>query len=124
MSFIGILWGLSGAVSFTFGGSNYTVPGSMVWIALAYCVVGSVITHYIGRPLIGLNFQQQRYEADFRHHLVRVREYSEAIALDHGEQVERAQLDLRFAAVLANYLRLISKQKNLVWFTASSARRR
>ena len=62
----------------------------MVWIALLYCVAGTVITHYIGRPLIGLNFQQQRYEADFRHHLVRVREYSEAIALDRGEQVEHA----------------------------------
>ena len=76
----------------------------MVWIALAYCAAGSVITHCIGRPQIGLNFQQQRYEADFRHHLVRVREYSEAIALDSGERVEHAQLDLRFGAVLGNYL--------------------
>lgn len=115
LSFIGILWGLSGTVDF-FG---VTVPGSMVWIALVYCVAGTVITHYIGRPLIGLNFQQQRYEADFRHHLVRVREYSEAIALDRGEQVEHRQLDIRFGAVLANYLRLIRQQKNLVAFTAS-----
>jgi putative ATP-binding cassette transporter len=76
-----------------------------------------VITHYIGRPQIKLNFQQQRVEADFRHHMVRVREYSESIALDKGEAVERAQLDTRFAAVLANYLQLIKKQKNLVWFT-------
>ena len=119
VSFIGILWGLSGAVSFDFAGGSYTVAGSMVWIALVYCVIGTVITHYIGRPLIGLNFQQQRYEADFRHHLVRVREYSEAIALDHGEQVEHRQLDTRFGAVLKNYLQLIGKQKNLVAFTAT-----
>ena len=115
VSFIGILWGLSGTM-IVFG---FSVPGSMVWIALAYCAAGTVITHYIGRPLIGLNFQQQRYEADFRHHLVRVREYSEAIALDRGEKVEHAQLDTRFGAVLANYLRLIKRQKNLVAFTAS-----
>ncbi len=115
VSFIGILWGLSGTVSL-FG---MTVPGSMVWIALAYCAAGTVITHYIGRPLIGLNFQQQRFEADFRHHLVRVREYSEAIALDRGEKVEHAQLDIRFSAVLGNYLRLIKQQKNLVAFTNS-----
>jgi vitamin B12/bleomycin/antimicrobial peptide transport system ATP-binding/permease protein len=76
-----------------------------------------VLTHYIGRPQIGLNFQQQRYEADFRHHMVRVREYSEAIALDRGEAVERGHLDRRFVAVLANYLRLIKAQKNLIWFT-------
>jgi putative ATP-binding cassette transporter len=118
-SFIGILWGLSGVTSFTLAGSTYTVPGSMVWIALAYCAAGTVITHYIGRPLIGLNYQQQRYEADFRHHLVRVREYSEAIALDHGAPVEHEQLKLRFGAALTNYLQLIRQQKNLVAFTNS-----
>jgi len=115
VSFIGILWGLSGVMPF-FG---VTVPGSMVWIALAYCAAGTVITHFIGRPLIGLNFRQQRFEADFRHHLMRVREYSEAIALDRGEKVEHTQLDTRFGAVLGNYLKLIKQQKNLVAFTAS-----
>jgi putative ATP-binding cassette transporter len=62
----------------------------MVWAAVLYCLVGSVLAHYVGRPLIKLNFLQQRYEANFRHHMVRVREYSESIALDHGEAVERA----------------------------------
>jgi putative ATP-binding cassette transporter len=89
----------------------------MVWMAVLYCVVGSVLTHYIGRPLIPLNFQQQRVEADFRHHMVRVREYSESIALDKGEAVERSQLDGRFGQVLANYLRLLTAQKRLTWFT-------
>ena len=117
VSFVGILWTLSGAFAFSFNGASYSIPGFMVWMAVLYCVIGSVITHYIGRPQIRLNFQQQRVEADFRHHMVRVREYSESIALDKGEAVERAQLDTRFAAVLANYLQLIKKQKNLVWFT-------
>jgi vitamin B12/bleomycin/antimicrobial peptide transport system ATP-binding/permease protein len=117
VSFVGILWALSGPFGFTLGGTTYSIPGFMVWMAVLYCVVGSVITHYIGRPQIRLNFMQQRYEADFRHHLVRVREYSEAIALDKGEKIERAQLDVRFSAVLRNYLQLIGKQKNLVWFT-------
>ena len=118
LSFVGILWTLSGTFAFTLGGNSYTIPGFMVWMALLYCVVGSVITHYIGRPQIKLNFEQQRYEANFRHHMVRVREYSESIALDKGEAVERTQLDLRFSSVLANYLTLIKKQKNLVWFTS------
>jgi vitamin B12/bleomycin/antimicrobial peptide transport system ATP-binding/permease protein len=118
VSFVGILWTLSGAFAFTLNGTSYSIPGFMVWMALLYCIVGSVITHYIGRPQIRLNFLQQRFEADFRHHLVRVREYSEAIALDKGEQVERGQLDLRFSVVLSNYLQLIKKQKNLVWFTS------
>ena len=117
ISFVGILWSLSGTFAFTLGGSSYTIPGFMVWMAVLYCALGSVITHYIGRPQIKLNFEQQRYEADFRHHMVRVREYSESIALDKGESVERAQLDLRFSKVLGNYLALIKKQKNLVWFT-------
>ena len=117
VSFVGILWTLSGAFAFTLGGTSYSIPGFMVWMAVLYCTLGSIATHYIGRPQIWLNYQQQQVEADFRHHMVRVREYSESIALDKGEAVERAHLDTRFSAVLANYLRLIKKQKNLVWFT-------
>ncbi len=117
-SFVGILWALSGGFTFSLGGSSYNIPGFMVWMAVLYCAVGSLLTHYIGRPQIRLNFEQQRVEADFRHHMVRVREYSESIALDRGEAVEQAQLDLRFSRVLGNYLRLIKAQKNLVWFTS------
>ena len=118
VSFVGILWGLSGSFEFSMGGTTYQVVGAMVWLAVAYCVVGTVITHFIGRPLIGTNFRQQRFEADFRHHLVRVREYSEAIALDRGEKVEHGQLDTRFGSVLRNYLLLIKQQKNLITFTS------
>jgi putative ATP-binding cassette transporter len=117
VSFVGILWSLSGSFAFSFNGSEYSIPGFMVWMAVLYCLMGSVITHYIGRPQIALNFQQQRYEADFRHHLVRVREYSESIALDKGEPVERRQLGGRFGEVLGNYFKLINAQKRLTWFT-------
>jgi vitamin B12/bleomycin/antimicrobial peptide transport system ATP-binding/permease protein len=116
-SFVGILWALSGSFAFSFGGSGYELHGYMVWAAVGYCVVGSVLAHYIGRPQIALNFRQQRFEADFRHHMVRVREYSEAIALDRGEAVERGHLDRRFVSVLANYVKLIRAQKNLNWFS-------
>ena len=118
LSFIGILWALSGSFSFSLGGSSYTIPGFMVWAAIVYCAVGSVLTHYIGRSQIKLNFFQQRYEADFRHHMVRVREYSESIALDKGEKVEATQLGNRFTTVLANYLKLLQAQKKLIWFTS------
>ena len=117
LSFVGILWSLSGSFALSYNGSNYTIPGFMVWMAVVYALAGSVIAHYLGRPLIALNFQQQRVEADFRHHMVRVREYSESIALDRGEPVERQQIGGRFTAVLANYLALIRRQKRLIWFT-------
>ena len=116
-SFVGILWGLSGNFDFKVGNTTVDIPGFMVWAACLYCTLGSIISHYIGRPLIKLSFEQQRLEADFRHHMIRVREYSESIALDKGEKVERTQLDLRFGAVLRNYLNLLKKQKNLTWFT-------
>jgi len=124
LSFVGILWGLSGGFSFTFSGQEYVIPGFMVWMAVLYSAVGSWLTHRIGRRQIPLNFAQQRVEADFRHHMIRVREYSESIALDRGEAVERSQLEGRFGAVLNNYLQLIRAQKNLVWFTSFLARRR
>jgi vitamin B12/bleomycin/antimicrobial peptide transport system ATP-binding/permease protein len=117
VSFVGILWTLSGSFSFDFNGSAYSIPGFMVWMAVLYCAIGSVLAHYIGRPQIKLNFQQQRVEADFRVHLVRVREYSESIALDRGEPVERQHLGERFGAVLDNYWKLIKAQKRLIWFT-------
>ena len=121
LSFVGILWTLSGSLDFEmpafFGGGQWEIYGYMVWAALVYCVLGSIVTHYIGRPQVWLNFRQQLLEANFRHHLVRVREYSEAIALDGGEGVERRHLDLRFADVMTNYLTLIRNQKNLTWFS-------
>ncbi len=122
LSFVGILWTLSGSLDFTapafLGGGAWSIPGYMLWAAVAYCGIGSVIAHYIGRPQVRLNFQQQMMEANFRHHMVRVREYSESIALDGGEPVERRQLDTRFSAVMGNYFKLIKSQKNLTWFSS------
>jgi len=116
-SFVGILWTLSGDFSFYLFGDAVTIPGFMVWMAILYCLVGSVLAHYIGRPLIALNFKQQRVEADYRHQLVRLREYSESVAMDKGEPVERGRLDRRFGAVLSNYIALLLAKKRLTWFT-------
>lgn len=118
-SFVGILWALSGEFTFTWSGETFAIPGFMLWVAILYCAVGTVLTHYVGRRLIPLNYEQQRREADFRHNLIRVREYSEAIALDRGESVEYQQLNLRFGHVLSNYVKLIDAQKRLTMFTAS-----
>ncbi|MDR0217186.1 MAG: ABC transporter ATP-binding protein/permease [Comamonas sp.] len=121
VSFVGILWGLSSAMDMSLpqllGGGDLHIPGFMVWMAVLYCLVGSAITFWIGKPQVWLNNRQQQLEANFRHHMIRVREHSEAIALDGGERVEGAQLSLRFSDALANYLQLIRKQKNLTWFT-------
>jgi putative ATP-binding cassette transporter len=117
VSFVGILWALSGAWTFDAVGMHFEISGFMVWAAMLYCFCGSVLTHWIGRPLIGLNFQQEKVEADFRHHLIRVRESAEAIALDKGSQAEQVQLAGRFGQVLSNYLTLIKAQKKLIWFT-------
>ncbi|MFT4267378.1 MAG: ABC transporter ATP-binding protein/permease [Xenophilus sp.] len=119
LSFVGILWALSGSLSVPApGGGHWEIAGYMVWAAVLYCAAGSAIAHWIGKPQVGLNFQQQMLEANFRHYLVRIREYSEAIALDGGERAERRQLDLRFTDVVGNYLRLIRSQKNLTWFSS------
>ncbi len=104
--------------NFTLGGTTYEFAGFMVWAAVIYALGGSVVAHYIGKPQIKLNFLQQRFEADFRHHLVRVRESSEAIALDKGEAVEGKALNGRFGHVLLNYLQLLAAQKRLIWFTS------
>lgn len=119
VSFVGILWALSGSLSFTLFGSDITIHGYLVWIALVYSVVGSFLAHAIGRPLIGLNFLQQRYEADFRFNLVRVRENAEGIALYEGEGVESRNLGRSFTNILQNWWKIMICQKRLTWFTAS-----
>jgi putative ATP-binding cassette transporter len=119
VSFTAILWALSAQAPLHLFGMTLSVPGYLLWAALIYAVVGTVFTHLIGRPLIALNFQQQRYEADFRFNLVRVRENSEQIALLEGEPAERDRLLMRFGNVVTNWLAIMSRQKKLTFFTAS-----
>jgi putative ATP-binding cassette transporter len=120
-SFSLILWGLSAAAPLPLFGTTLTIPGYLVWAALIYAVFGTTLTHLIGRRLVPLNFQQQRYEADFRFNLVRVRENSEQIALLHGDEAERQRLLGRFANVVGNWYALMSRQKKLTFFTAGYA---
>ncbi|MGB7259415.1 MAG: ABC transporter ATP-binding protein/permease [Pseudolabrys sp.] len=117
-SFAIILWSLSAAAPFHLFGTTLSIPGYLVWAALLYAIVGTGLTHLIGRALIPLNFQQQRYEADFRFNLVRVRENSEQIALLDGEQVERDRLLGRFGNIVANWMAIMTRTKKLTFFTA------
>ncbi len=117
-SFVIILWGLSAAAPLHVFGSDWTIPGYLVWAALIYALIGTLLTHWIGWPLVQLNFNQQRFEADFRFNLVRVRENSEQIALLRGEKAETGRLLDRFGRVVANFLLIMSRTKRLTFFTA------
>jgi putative ATP-binding cassette transporter len=118
-SFVIILWGLSNAAPLHLFGADLMIPGYLCWIALVYAVFGTALTHWIGAPLVNLNFEQQRYEADFRFNLVRVRENSEQIALLKGESAERSRLLDRFGFVIGNWYAIMSRTKRLTAFTAS-----
>ncbi len=118
-SFVVILWGLSAASPLTIAGVDYGFPGYLVWAALVYAILGTLLTHWIGRPLVGIDFRQQQYEADFRFNLVRVRENSEQIALLDGEKAERTRLLARFGAVIDNWYQIMSRTKKVTAFTAS-----
>ena len=120
-SFMIILWSLSAVAPLHLFGMSFSIPGYLLWAALIYACIGTAFTHLIGRPLIALNFQQQRYEADFRFNLVRVRENSEQIALLDGEAAERDRLLMRFRNVVANWMAIMTRQKKLTFFTASYA---
>ncbi len=120
-SFMVILWSLSAAAPLHLFGATVNIPGYLLWAALIYAVIGTAFTHLIGRPLIALNFQHQRYEADFRFNLVRVRENSEQIALLEGERAESDRLLVRFGNVVGNWYAIMSRQKKLTFFTAGFA---
>jgi vitamin B12/bleomycin/antimicrobial peptide transport system ATP-binding/permease protein len=117
-SFLFILWTLSEAAPLTVFGHAVALPGYMVWLAFAYAIAGTYIVHWIGRPLIGLDIEQQRREADLRASLLRVRENAEQIALLKGEPAERDRLMRRFGVVKENWTAIMGRQKRLTFFTA------
>jgi vitamin B12/bleomycin/antimicrobial peptide transport system ATP-binding/permease protein len=117
-SFSYILWGISATTPLPLFGMDLAVPGYLIWIALAYAAIGTLIAHFIGRPLIGFNFRQQRYEADFRFAMARVTDYSEPVALMKGEPVERQELRRRFTALVSNWLGLVRRHTRLTAFIA------
>ena len=118
-SFVVILWGLSEAAPLHLFGNEVSIPGYLVWGALIYAVIGTALTQWIGAPLVDLNFQKERREADFRFNLVRVRENGEQIALLRGEPAEHERLSARYGAVISNWYAIMSRTKRLVFFTGS-----
>ena len=117
-SFITMLWMLSNRLTIPIDGQKWEIPGYLVWAALIYSVAGTWIMLKLGRPLIGLSFNQQRFDADFRFNLVRVRENTESIALYGGEDQEHKGLGERFASIFRNYWAIMRRQKIINWFSA------
>jgi putative ATP-binding cassette transporter len=118
VSFVVILWTLSATTPLMIGSTSYQIPGYLVWAALIYAILGTWVTHLVGKPLIKLNFDQQRYEADFRFSLVRLRENAEEVTLLAGEPAEKERLRDRFAAVIRNWYGIMHRRKRLTFLTA------
>lgn len=118
VSFVAILWGLSKDQPLVIGSWSMEIPGYLVWAALLYAILGTWLTHLIGYPLIKLNFNQERYEADFRFNLMRLRENAEEVTLLSGEEVERQGLQERFGHVIQNWYSIMTRMKKLTFFTA------
>ena len=111
-----VLWNLSGAFTVPLGSHEFVVYGYMFWFSLVYSILGTVGAHLVGRRLIGLNFDQQRYEADFRFNMMRVRENSESVAFYRGEDAENVGFKERFARVISNYWQLMRQTKLLNFY--------
>jgi putative ATP-binding cassette transporter len=112
-SFIFVLYAISGSITIL----GVRIPGYMLYVALIYSIIGTVLTHLIGRKLIPLSFYQQKVEADFRYNLVRVRENPEAIALYGGEADEIISLKERFGHIRTNWWAIMRRTKMLNFFT-------
>lgn len=116
-AFFMVLWNLAKSPEFTLFGKSFVVEGYLVWVAMIYAVLGTIITHLIGRKLHKLNYHQQQFEANFRASLVRKQENAEQIALYKGEAVEKASLFSEFKAIVTNWRALMDKEKQLDFFT-------
>ena len=118
ISFVFILYQLSGPLNFSFMGKTWTIHGYMLWASLLYSILGTYITHVVGRKLVKLNFIQQRYEADFRFSMIRLRESAESVAFYRGEAQEGRVFKNRFKLLLDNFWQLVNKQKQLVFLNS------
>lgn len=116
-----ILWGLSAVTPLPLFGRDFSFPGYLIAGALAYALIGTLVAHWIGWRLIPLNFNQQRFESDFRFAIVRAADHSEPVALMHGEAVEREELHRRFANLVRNWTALVARQTRLVGFIGGYA---
>jgi putative ATP-binding cassette transporter len=115
-SFAVVLWGLSGPINLALGGTEFVIPGYMLWVALAYALFGTLITFLLGKPLVPANFDRQRFNADFRFRMTRIRENAESVALYAGERREQDGLEVSFAQIWRNYWRIMILTKRLNWF--------
>lgn len=111
--FVALLWYLSGIISFTVLGINIDFPGYIVWIAFLYAFVGTWLTNKVGRKLVRFNVDQQRYEANFRYSMMRIRENAECVAFYRGGTDERRSLKTKLTLLLANYWKIIQTEKHL-----------
>jgi vitamin B12/bleomycin/antimicrobial peptide transport system ATP-binding/permease protein len=118
ISFVVILWNLSASTPLVIGSQSFNIPGYLVWAALVYAIIGTWVTHLVGKPLVKLNFDQQRYEADFRFSLVRLRENAEEVTLLAGEPAEKERLLDRFGRVVGNWYGIMQRTKRLTFLTA------
>ena len=119
ISFIIILWNLSGIIYVSIGKITIPIYGYLVWAAMAFSVVGTIWTFVIGKPLVWLDYNQQRYEADFRYSLVRMRENAESIAFYNGEEFENKNFAQCFQYIITNFVRIAALRKKITWLTAS-----
>ncbi len=119
ISFVAILWGLSGPLQFSLGGIAITIPRYIVWVAIFYSILGTYVTHKLGYKLVGFRYVQQKYEANFRFSLIRLREHAQSVAFYGGEKEESLLLRDRFQSLLENFYRIIKKEKQLVWLNSS-----
>lgn len=111
-----VLWNLSGNFELPiFGGIQ--VPGYMLWVALVYALIGSYLTYWIGRPLVRINFDLERYNADFRYRMTRVRENAESVALYGGEEDEGRRLHGAFGRIYDTWWAFMTYNKRLTWLT-------
>ncbi|SFK42450.1 ABC transporter ATP-binding protein/permease [Falsiroseomonas stagni] len=118
-SFLGILWTLSGPLHMAFGANEFEIPGYMVWAALLYAVVGSVLTWFIGGPMVDINIRRNEAESNHRFALIRMRESSEGIALIRGEADEERGLKRAFGQVVAVMKDLYGSERRLMWLTSA-----
>lgn len=118
ISFIGVLWTLSAGFIFHIGDRSFDIPGYMVWAALIYAGTASLISYWVGRPLIERNAERYQRESDLRFSMMRLNEHIDAVALFGGEADEKRRIVISLYSVLDATRSILMRVTGLTWVTA------
>jgi putative ATP-binding cassette transporter len=109
IAFIGVLWNFPYSIDLQLFGHEVSIPHYLAIGSGVYAILMNIALIWIGKPVIGLDYEKERKEADYRYVLMRINSHSEEIAFHSGEKIEKEICNSKFKGIKTNYYALVKR---------------